>query len=80
MAKHFRQQALIYYPQLRYSQEYIRLSLAIALIEWLGVESYSRLLALFYFLRQRISTASHVVAVLLAHVLVMPILTIWMIQ
>lgn len=79
-AKYFRQQALSYYPQLRYSQEYIRLSLAIASIEWLGAESYSRLLTLFYFLRQRMSKASHIVALLIAHVLAMQIYTIWVIR
>lgn len=51
---HFRQQALINYPQLRYSRECLRLSLAIALMQWFGPHHYSRVLALIYSLRRRI--------------------------
>ena len=57
-ANYFRHQAILHYPQLRYTRDYIRLSLAIALMQWFGAESYSKLLALFYLLRQRISSAS----------------------
>jgi glycosyltransferase involved in cell wall biosynthesis len=58
-ANYFRHQAILHYPQLRYTRDYIRLSLAITLTQWFGAESYSKLLALFYLLRQRISSASH---------------------
>ena len=54
-AIHFRRQALINYPQLRYSRECIRLSLAIALMRWFGPNGYSRVLALTYAMRRRIS-------------------------
>lgn len=46
--------AFMHYPQLRYSLESIRLSLAIALIHWFGAQTYSKLLALGYTLRNRI--------------------------
>jgi glycosyltransferase involved in cell wall biosynthesis len=54
----FRQLALSYYPQLRYSGEYIRLSLAIALMQWLGSDTYTKVLAVVYALRRRISNAA----------------------
>jgi glycosyltransferase involved in cell wall biosynthesis len=79
-ANHFRRLATLHYPQLRYSQEYLRLSLAIAMMQWFGPKSYSRLLALFYILRQRLSMVSHAVAVLIAHVLAMPILIVLVIR
>lgn len=52
-AIHFLQQALAYYPQLRFSKEYVRLSLALTAMRWLGSDGYSRLLALAYALRRR---------------------------
>lgn len=55
MANDFRRQALKHYPQLRYSEEYIRLSFAIALIQWLKPNNYNRLLALAYTVRRHIS-------------------------
>ncbi len=55
-AKHFQQQALTYYPQLRFSKEYLRLSLAIAAMEWLGAEGYSQFLSLAHTLRRRIAS------------------------
>jgi GT2 family glycosyltransferase len=51
----FRQQALAYYPRICFSKEYIRLSLAIALMRWFGSDGYSRFLALFHALRRRIA-------------------------
>ncbi len=57
-AIHFRQQALINYPQLRFSRECLRLSLAIALMQWFGPHRYSRVLALLYTLRRRISSVA----------------------
>jgi glycosyltransferase involved in cell wall biosynthesis len=53
-AIHFRQQALAYYPWLRFSKEYIRLSVAIALMQWLGLESYEKFLAMFHSWRRRL--------------------------
>ncbi len=54
-AIHFRASAVGHYPQLRYSGEYIRLSLAIAAMQWLGPIGYSRVLAMTYILRRWIS-------------------------
>ncbi|KJH71118.1 glycosyltransferase family 2 protein [Aliterella atlantica] len=53
-ANHFLQQAIAYYPRLRLSKEYFRLSLAIAVMQWLGVEGYKQFLELAYTLRRRI--------------------------
>ncbi|NES22061.1 MAG: glycosyltransferase [Symploca sp. SIO3E6] len=54
----YRQQALVYYPQLRFSRDNIRLSFAIALMQFFGVEGYSRLLELAYSLRRRLSSVA----------------------
>ncbi|MBO3460917.1 glycosyltransferase family 2 protein [Aetokthonos hydrillicola Thurmond2011] len=51
---YYRRQALIHYPQLRFSKEYLRLSLAIAILEFLGIDGYSKLLNLFYTWRRNI--------------------------
>ncbi len=53
-ARHFQQQALLHYPQLRYSENYIRLSLAIALMHWFGPQGYDGVRTLTRTLRQRI--------------------------
>lgn len=53
-ANHFRRLAISHYPQLRYSREYIRLSLAITLMQWFGLDGYSKVLALLQTLRRRI--------------------------
>lgn len=53
-AKDFQRQALADYPQLRFSKENIRLSLAIAAFEWFGSDGYSQVLRLLYALRRRI--------------------------
>jgi glycosyltransferase involved in cell wall biosynthesis len=52
-ATRFLQQALAYYPQLRFSKEYVRLKLALIAMRWLGSDGYSRFLALAYVLRRR---------------------------
>ncbi len=39
-AIYFRQQALLHYPQVRYSEKYLRLSIAIAMIRWFGANGY----------------------------------------
>ncbi|PSM46076.1 glycosyl transferase family A [Chroococcidiopsis sp. CCALA 051] len=51
----FRTTAIAYSPQLRYSKEYVRLSVAIAIVRWCGADGYNRLLAIFHALRRRIS-------------------------
>lgn len=56
MANDFRREALRHYPQLRYSQEHIRLSLAIALMQYCRPEIYSKFLAMAYTLRRGISS------------------------
>lgn len=53
-AIHFRASAIAHFPKLRYSQEYIRLSLAIAALQWFGPDGYSRMLVVIYALRRRI--------------------------
>jgi glycosyltransferase involved in cell wall biosynthesis len=52
-ANYFRRQALRHCPQLCFSREYIRLSLAIAAMCWLGPDGYRRFLELVYALRRR---------------------------
>ncbi len=53
-AADFRSQALAYYPGLRFSKEYFRLSLAIAIMRWFGSNGYGKFLSLFYSLRRRV--------------------------
>ncbi|NWF60286.1 MAG: glycosyltransferase family 2 protein [Fischerella sp.] len=52
-AIHFRQQALLHYPQLRYTEKYLRLSLAIATIRWFGANGYDGVRSLTRVLRRR---------------------------
>jgi len=52
-ASQFRQQALAHYPQLRFSWNCIRLSVAIALLSWFGNQGYSRVRVLTQALRWR---------------------------
>jgi glycosyltransferase involved in cell wall biosynthesis len=56
-ANHFRRLAILHYPKLRFSQEYIRLSIALRLMQWFGDHSYDKLLTLLYSLRRRSSTS-----------------------
>jgi cellulose synthase/poly-beta-1,6-N-acetylglucosamine synthase-like glycosyltransferase len=51
-ALYFRQQAIAYYPQLRFSWDVIRLSIALAAIQGIGPDIYSKLLELAYSLRR----------------------------
>jgi glycosyltransferase involved in cell wall biosynthesis len=51
-ARQFRALALDHDPGLRFSKEYVRLSLAITMMRWFGRESYDRLLAMFHVLRR----------------------------
>ncbi|MBW4507525.1 MAG: glycosyltransferase [Scytonematopsis contorta HA4267-MV1] len=55
-ASYFRNVALQYYPKLRFSKEFIRLSLAIAILRWFGVDNYSKFLEFVYAMRR--STAN----------------------
>jgi glycosyltransferase involved in cell wall biosynthesis len=55
-AKDFQRQALAYCPQLRFSKENIRLSLAITAFQWFGSDGYSRLLTLLYAFKRRIQS------------------------
>jgi glycosyltransferase involved in cell wall biosynthesis len=57
-ARYFHQQALAYYPWLGFSKEYIRLSLAIAIMRWFGSDGYKQLLTRFHALRRRISNVT----------------------
>lgn len=52
-AKAFRQQAVQQDPRLRFTKEYLRLSLAIALMQWFGSEGYSKFLSFVYTVRGR---------------------------
>jgi glycosyltransferase involved in cell wall biosynthesis len=54
-ARFFCQQALQYYPQLRYSMEYLRLRAAIALMRLLGPHGYRKTLDLAFSMRRRLS-------------------------
>jgi glycosyltransferase involved in cell wall biosynthesis len=47
-AAHFLQQAFAYYPQIRFSQEYFRLKIAISLMSWFGVAGYQKFLSFLY--------------------------------
>ncbi len=58
LALQFRQQAISHSPELRYSREYIRLSLAIAALQWFGPHRYGKVLALIHGLRRRISSVA----------------------
>lgn len=51
-ASYFRSQALKHDPWLFFSQEYSRLSIAIALMNWFGVGGYQRFLSVLYTLRR----------------------------
>jgi glycosyltransferase involved in cell wall biosynthesis len=53
-AIHFRQQALLHNPQIRYSEKCIRLSSAIAMMRWFGPHAYDGVRSLTRTLRQRI--------------------------
>ncbi|WP_293104420.1 glycosyltransferase, partial [Moorena sp. SIO3I6] len=55
-ANYYRQQVLLHYPQMRFSLNFIRLSVAIALMHFFGPKGYSRFLEVFYSLRRRLSS------------------------
>ena len=51
-ASYFRSQALKHNPRIFFSKEYLRLSIAIALMNWFGVGGYQRFLSVLYTLRR----------------------------
>jgi glycosyltransferase involved in cell wall biosynthesis len=57
-AMHFRRQALLHHPQLRYSENYIRLSLVLTMMRWFGPQSYDGIRSLSRALRQRLLSIS----------------------
>ncbi|AKG21004.1 glycosyltransferase family 2 protein [Calothrix sp. 336/3] len=58
-AKFFQSQALAHYPQLRFSREYIRLSLALAMMHYLGLNSYHKIQELTYMLQRSLGRLRH---------------------
>ncbi len=52
-AIHFRQQALLHHSQVCYSEKFMRLSLAIAMMRWFGPQSYDGVRSLTRTLRRR---------------------------
>jgi glycosyltransferase involved in cell wall biosynthesis len=52
-AIHFRQQAFLHYPQIRYSWHYKRLSLVIAMLRWFGPQVYDGVRSMTRALRRR---------------------------
>jgi GT2 family glycosyltransferase len=57
-AIHFRQQALAHYPQLAYSWDSIRLSLALQMMQRFGTQTYDQVRSLASSLRRRLSFAN----------------------
>jgi GT2 family glycosyltransferase len=53
LARKFQQQAIAHNPKLRTASENLRLTIAIAILKWLGAERYSRFLAIAYAVRRR---------------------------
>ncbi len=53
LASYFLQQAVSHYPPLRFSKEYLRLLIAITLMQWFGVDGYQKFLSLMYGLRRQ---------------------------
>lgn len=53
-AIHYQRQALLHHPQLRYSENYLRLSFAIAMMRWFGPHAYDGVRSLTRTLRQRL--------------------------
>lgn len=52
-AEYFLNQALNHYPQMRFSKEYFRLSIAITMMRWFGPDGYQKFVELVYALRRR---------------------------
>ena len=71
-AMQFRTTAIAYSPKLRYSKEYVRLSVAIAIVRWCGADGYNRILEVFHALRRRISNLRYRLSALLGAGQVLP--------
>ncbi len=54
----FREQAIARDPSLRFTWEYVRLSVAIASMRWLGTAGHQKFLGLFYAVRQKLVALS----------------------
>lgn len=54
IAMRYRQQALTHCPQLRFSKEFVRLSVAIALMRLLGPDRYDQFLSMLYLVRRQL--------------------------
>jgi len=52
-AEYFRSQAFKHYPKICFSQECLRLSIAIIIVRWFGSNSYEKFINLVYTLRRR---------------------------
>jgi glycosyltransferase involved in cell wall biosynthesis len=55
-ATYFQQQAVAHFPQLRYHPEFIRLTIAIAILHWFGPQGYNSMRTLMHTLRRRMSS------------------------
>ncbi|WP_341526184.1 glycosyltransferase [Nostoc sp. UHCC 0302] len=55
-ARYFQKQAIAFHPRLRYSTQCIRLNIAIAIIQFLGFDSFTKVLSLTYTLRKRVTS------------------------
>lgn len=58
-ANYCRIQACKHYPQILLSKEYLRLSIAIALMQWFGVGGYQQFLSFFFALRRNFKFSSN---------------------
>jgi glycosyltransferase involved in cell wall biosynthesis len=52
---HFRQQAIAHYPQLKYSWDYLRLTIALGIMQNFGTQTYEKARAIAQTLRRRLS-------------------------
>jgi glycosyltransferase involved in cell wall biosynthesis len=57
-AIHYRRQAVLHYPKIRYTPIYLRLGLAIAITGWLGAENYTNLRELTRAIRRQLRLAT----------------------
>lgn len=58
-AKYFRSQAIRHHPWLFGSKEYIRLSMAIAIMQWFGADGYQKFIDVIYGLRRGLKFSSN---------------------
>ncbi|WNZ23807.1 glycosyltransferase family 2 protein [Leptolyngbya sp. NK1-12] len=62
----FRDAAVQSWPKVRFSKEYVRLTVAMILLRWLGSTGYQQFLALFHQLRRSVSVISHKIVIKIA--------------